>query len=122
MDTKWEYNGETLELDLEDVDTLERYEAAFAEMQEHFHDLPEDAGTAARMRQYCEAIRFVFDRIFGEGTVARLLGEGLHVGDTEEAYLSLLGFVQAQTAAGAQRRTKLLAKYVPNRAARRAKK
>lgn len=122
MDTKWEYNGETLELDLEDVDTLERYEAAFAEMQERFHDLPEDAGTAARMRQYCEAIRFVFDRIFGEGTAARLLGEGLHVGDTEEAYLSFLGFVQAQTAAGAQRRTKLLAKYVPNRAARRAKK
>ena len=67
-------------------------------------------------------MRFLFDRIFGEGTAVKLLGDKLNIGATEEAYSSFLAFVQAQTMATAERRTKLLAKYMPNRTARRAKK
>lgn len=122
MAKTWEYNGVSLEFDAEDIETLERYENAFAEMQSAFTDLPEDAGTSARMRQYCEVMRFLFDRIFGEGTAVKLLGDKLNIGATEEAYSSFLAFVQAQTMATAERRTKLLAKYMPNRAARRTKK
>ena len=35
MSRKWEYNGVTLEVDLQDADFAEKYEAAFANMGEN---------------------------------------------------------------------------------------
>ncbi len=119
MNTTWEFSGVSLVLDMDDVNTIERYENAFAAMQERFGEQEETASTAGKLRVYCEAIRFLFDTIFGAGTADALLGEGLHIGKCEEAYDSFLAFVQAQTAERTERHAQMVRKYMPNRAQRR---
>lgn len=116
----WEYDGAALFLDMDDVNTIERYENAFSMMQERFGEQEETATTAEKLRIYCEAIRFLFDTIFGSGTASALLGDSLNIGKCEEAYDSFLSFVAAQTAERTQRHANMVRKYTPNRAIRRS--
>lgn len=121
MESKtWEYNGVSLELDMDDIETAERYQAAFDAMLETYQEPAEGTGTVERLRKYCEAIRFLFDRIFGDGTATKLMGERLHIGACEDAYDSFLTFVQQQTTDRTARHIQMIRKYAPNRAQKRA--
>ena len=46
--TKWEINGTTLVLDIDDIGDLARYERAFKQMSETAKQLPKD-GTASEI-------------------------------------------------------------------------
>lgn len=116
----WEYGGASLPLDLEDADTMERYEDAFERMAQESKDIPKDGRASAQLRAYCGVFRRLFDRILGEGAALQILGESDHPAACEAAYESFLAFVQAQSAASAQQRMAFVAKYRPNRAQKRA--
>ena len=120
MNTTWEFNGVSLVLDLDDIATMERYEQAFTAMQQRFGEQEANATTAGKLRIYCESIRFLFDTIFGFGTAAALMGDGLSISKCEDAYDSFLTFVQAQTVERTQRHEQMVRKFMPNRAQRRA--
>lgn len=119
--TTWEYNGATLELNLQDVETAERYEVAFDEMAAREKAFPKDGKNSAIFRAYCEMMYALFDAIFGEGTSQKLMGEKLDAGVCTEAYESFLDFVNKQAVNAVERRAGIVTKYSPNRAQRRAK-
>lgn len=120
--TTWEYNGVSLELNLQDVETAERYEAAFDEMAAREKTFPKDGRSSEIFRAYCEMMYGLFDAIFGEGTSKKLCGDRLDAGACTEAYDSFLAFVSKQATHAAERRASVVTKYSANRAQRRAKK
>ena len=69
--TIWHIHGLELPLDIEEADTVEKYEAALAQLEQ---DVPEDksAGAAAYIRAYCKAFRTFYDTLFGEGTAEQI--------------------------------------------------
>lgn len=119
----WEINGVSLYLDLQDVETMERYESAFEKMGEEENEIPKDGKQSVRIRAHCELYRRLYDRIFGEGTADRIFkGIPMHIGVYEDVYLQFLGFVREQVAHANKQRTEILTKYSPNRAQKRAAK
>lgn len=117
----WEINGVTLALDLSDADVLERYEDAFEAMKKDEAAIPRDGKVSAQIRGYCNMYRNLYDRIFGEGTAARIF-EGQPVSSEvyEGVYTNFLDFVSAQMAGVAERRVALISRYKANREQKRA--
>lgn len=120
----WEINGLSLELDLEDVETLERYEDAFAAMAKEEKKVPKDGKKSEQIREYCNLFVRLYDRLFGEGTSTKIFaGIKMNAQKYDEVYFSFLDFARAQTQATAERKAKYLLKYQPqNRKQRRAAK
>lgn len=113
----WEINGVSLYLDLEDADVMERYENAFTVMKDAETQIPMDAGMAASVRAYCQLFRDLYDRIFGEGTSAKIFaGVPTSAAAYEEVYLQFLTFARDQTIASARHRAERMQKYRPNKA------
>ena len=117
----WEINGISLPLDLSDADVMARYEAAFEAMKQDETDIPRDGRASERIRGYCRMYRNLYDRIFGEGTAARIF-DGLPTSSEvyENVYASFLDFVMGQTTEIANRRAAFLSRFTPNRAQKRA--
>lgn len=120
--TSWTYQDQTFELDMNDLDTLSRYDDAVEAMKSAFAECPVGATDARRLIAYCEGIRRMLDTLFGEGTADELLGDSKRPTDYDDVYESLTDFVHEQTAANAERRAQILGKYKPrqNREQRRA--
>ncbi|MCQ2053392.1 MAG: hypothetical protein MJZ03_05615 [archaeon] len=111
----WEINGQSLELDLDNADNMERYENAFEIMSEEEKNLSEEGRQSERIRAYCRLFENLYDRIFGEGTSEKIF-EGIpaSIGRYDEIYESFLNFVKNQALeiakASAERRMKYLPK------------
>lgn len=121
MSHTWEINGLSLELDLDDVDNMERYENAFEFMAKEEMEMPKDGRQSERIRAYCQLFHRLYDRIFGDGTSEQIFdGVKQSIKAYDEIYLSFLKFVQAQMISAAQERAEWRAKYFPNRKQRRA--
>ena len=120
----WEINGLSLELDLEDVETLERYEDAFAEMAEKEKSIPKDGKKSEIIRAYCELYHHLYDRLFGEGTSDKIFaGVRLNAEAYDNVYFSFLEFAHNQVTLSSERKAKALMRYKPqNRQQRRAVK
>lgn len=117
----WEVNGIALLLDLEDADTVERYEKAFEAMSEAEKKIPKDGKASARIRAYCGIFRDLFKAIFGEENTEKLCaGMPVSAAAYEDLYDQFLAFVQAQQIHIAERRAERMSKYLPNRAQKRA--
>ena len=117
----WTYQNRTFELDMNDLDTLARYDEAVTAMKSAFTECPLGSSDARKLIAYCEGIRRMLDTLFGEGTAEDLLGTTRKPTDFDAVYESLTDFVHEQTAANAERRAQILNKYKPkpNREARR---
>ena len=117
----WEINGISLPLDLSDADVMARYEDAFEAMGKDETSIPKDGRGSERIRGYCNMYRNLYDRIFGDGTAARIF-EGLPTSSEvyENVYESFLDFVMGQTEEIANRRAAFLSRFTPNRAQKRA--
>jgi len=121
MSLKWEINGLSLELDLDNADNMERYENAFELMAKEENEIPKDGRQTERIRAYCQLFHRLYDRIFGDGTSDQIFsGIPDSVKACDEIYLSFLNFVQEQRVSAAQERAEWRAKYFPNRKQRRA--
>lgn len=115
----WEINGVALELDLEDAEALERYEAAFERMSRAENAIPKDGRASGIVRAYCGMFRGLFRDIFGENADAIFDGVPVNARRYDEIYENFLLFVKAQQEAAAGQRRELMARYRPNRAQRR---
>lgn len=111
---RWDINGLSLPIDLEDADVMERYENAFEQMQQEELSVPKDGKTSARIRAYCKLYRDLYDRIFGEGTSDKIFaGQPTSAAVYEDVYDSFLTCVREQTANAAERRAERINKYRP---------
>ena len=118
----WEINGLSLELDLNDADTSERYEKAFEAMQSSESRLPKDGKLSERIRAYCKLFRELFDTLFGAGTSEKIFADVPDNTDRyDDIYFNFLDFVSAQRNEILQQKAERFAKYKPvNRQQRRA--
>lgn len=119
----WEINDLSLELDLGDVEVMERYENAFDLMIEEKNAIPEDAKPSQEARATCEIIQRLFQRIFGEETAEKIF-DGMKL--NSRVYLGVLAdfvdFAHTQNVKEAQKMAERTMKYIPNRQQRRHKK
>lgn len=112
-DTIWEIGGLKLPLDLEDADTVERYEAAVESLERNF---PKDrsGSTSEYIRSCCSAYRQMFDQLFGEGTAEKLFaGVPDNLRRYTAVYGELLSFVAKQAAKSQAELQQLSRKYLP---------
>lgn len=120
----WEINGLSLELDMEDVETLERYENAFAKMADEEKRIPKDGKKSEQIKAYCALFPRLYDRLFGEGTSNKIFsGVRMNTALYDQIYISFLEFVKNQTAENTARRKNSIQKFMPkNRQQRRSEK
>lgn len=120
--TKWEINGTTLVLDIDDIGDLERYERAFKQMGEAAKQIPKDGTASEITKAYCKTFYDMYDCIFGSGTAEKIHQKKYSAAECETVYASFLAFVSAQRTARDAARAQI-ARYLPqNRAQRRRQK
>lgn len=120
INTKWEINGLTFELDLEDAETAERYEEAFDLMEQEEKQMAKDGKLSEKIRAYCKLFEHLYDRLFGEGSGTAILGEKANTRICNEVYDDFLHFVSTQKSESLAFQNSMVSKYSPNRAQRRA--
>ena len=122
QNTIFEYNGQSYEIDMSDVETLEKYEQSFASMQADEQKIKKDGSGAQMVKSYCEMFYHLFDRLFGDGAAVKLMGDKLNVRVCEDTYTAFLAFIRAQTAEADKRKATILSSLPSNRAQRRIHK
>jgi hypothetical protein len=121
MSLKWEINGQSLELDLDDYENMKRYEDAFELMSKEESEMPKDGRQSERIRAYCQLFQRLYDRIFGEGTADKIFsGMPLSIKAYNEVYGSFLQFVQNQRIQAVQEQAEWRENHLINRKQRRA--
>lgn len=120
VNTMWEINGQTFELDLEDADTAERYEEAFYKMEAEEKQMTKVGKLSEKIRAYSKLFENLYDRLFGEGSGKAILGEKANTRTCNEIYDSFLNFVSTQKSQSLEQQNSMVSKYSPNRAQRRA--
>ena len=116
----WEWNDVELEIDMDDVDFLEKYENAFANMEVKENELMKTGKKSEIAREYCGMFYRLFNEIFGPGTGEKLLGEKMNVRNCEECYISFIAECQKNVMESNKRKNAMMNKFKPNRAQRRA--
>lgn len=120
--TTWNINGISLELDIDDIDDLERYERAFKQMGDAAKRIPKDGTASEITKAYCTTFYDMYDCIFGDGTADKIHSKKYSAQECETVYSSFLGFVSAQRDARIAAREQI-SRYLPqNRAQRRRHK
>lgn len=117
--TVWNYGGCALELDMTDVEMVERYENVFKRVEEAQKALPKEGTHSEILRAYCRMLREVFDGLFGPGTSQQLFGKRNNARVMTEAYEDFLAFVNKQANGLGELQNRITARYSPNRAQRR---
>lgn len=120
VNTKWEINGKSYELDLQDAETAERYEEVFDQLGKEEKSLPKDGKPSVRIRAYWQLFVNLFDRLFGKGSGVAIVGEKANVRVCNEVYDDFLNFVTKQKQESLDYQNSIVNKYSPNRAQRRA--
>ena len=118
--TIWSINGLELEMDLDDAETLEKYEKAFTEMDNQEKEFPKDGKTSEIVRRYCDVYYRLFENLFGKDDADKIVQKKYHMGQWEEVYASFLKFASLQMNAINARRNAII-QPTKNRATRRSK-
>lgn len=92
-------NGVELEFSIADVDTLERYLKATDKCSDTCGNLSHDgtaSGIAKMSASACEAMKRVFDDLFGDGTGVKVCGKANNTKICRDAYSQLAEEYYAQ--------------------------
>lgn len=115
----WKWNNVELEVDMEDAEFLERYEAAFKKMGETEKTLQKTGSLSEIVKEFCKMFYDLFDDLFGDGTGDQLFTGKMNSRICEECYDSFLAECQKGILAAAERRNNRMNKFRPNRQQRR---
>lgn len=107
----WNWNGVDLEVNMGDVDFVEKYEKAFVKMEESENNLKKIGFNSAFLKGYCNMFLDLFDDIFGEGTSEKLFEGKMDVNVIEDCYDSFIDAAKKDVAETNKRRGKRIAKY-----------
>ena len=111
----WSFNGESVEIDFYDVETLERFENATIKLAEE--QSKEYSGKASEtVKQKCEEYFEYFNSVIGDDKAAvRLFNGKMNLSVCVDAYYALNEFMAAQITAENERVQKLKEKYSKKR-------
>ena len=107
----WKWNDVELEVDMEDVDFLEKYEMAFQNMGTKEKELKNIGNISGFAKKYCMMFWKLFDEIFGDGTSNSLFKGKYNMRICEECYDSFLFFCKKQTTEANKNRDSRRKKY-----------
>lgn len=108
----WEFNGVSLEFDIEDAETIEKYENALEEFNNS--SVPKCDRISEYIKIYCSNYRKFFAKLFDEETSKRLFtGVKDNCRIYDEVMESLLQFVNAQAVKSSKRADTIKKKYLP---------
>lgn len=111
-------NGVELpDLDILDLEVAEKYEKVLNNIKD-LGEKVKGLGMVESMRTQCNAVFDVFNTMFGEGTDKKVFGDKVNLLTCLKAFEELVMQLNAQKGEV----EKLVNKYSPNRAQRRAKK
>ena len=111
-----------VEIDMADYDFQVKYEKAFEQMQEEEKALQKTGKNSEITKGYCEMFNHLLDDILGGGVSEKLFGGKYNTLTTDRVYGEFLEICSTQVKSNNAERTKIVSKYRPNRAQRRAKK
>ncbi len=113
-----EINGVTLEFDILDADTAERYESATKALQKDLSALDFKVISGAKaIRRECQIVFSYFDTIFGAGTAEAIFAGKANLNRCMDA----LEMVTESSKSQREKFSERAQKYRPNRAQRRSK-
>jgi len=116
--TVWNYNGGEYELDLQDLETVQKYEEAV----KAFVKLEDGLSASEQITRTYETFVKFFDILFGDGK--KIVGDRVNTRNATKAYQSLMEFIaeQKQSTVDYYNSFKQTAeRYSSNRAVRREK-
>ena len=88
---KWQTNGLSLTLDLEDLKTVQNYENAFELMMQEEARIAAIAKQSEKIQAYCTMYKNLFENLFGRKTAEQIfLDIPVNMRKYEEIYLSFL--------------------------------
>ena len=111
-------NDVELELDLMDADMADKYEKAYRKMQRDVANIPKNLSLADSIRKQCQLIFTFFDEVFTEGTSKKIFGNRTNLRECIKAVETIIDHINKD----AEEANKIINKYSPNRATRRANK
>ena len=109
--SQWKWNDVVLEVDMEDVDFQEKYEAAFAKMEKTENELVKVGKLTDITKSYCQMFFDLFDDIFGEGTSNKLFGGKRNMRLVDECYDSFISVCKKEVDEANRRRMAKAKKY-----------
>lgn len=113
--SQWKINDLEFEVLLDDADFMERYESAFAKLEEKEKNLMKIGKASAIVKDYCEMFYDLFDDIFGVGTGEKLFKGRKSASLCEDVYDSFIEHCSNEVKRIAARKQKMLNKYKPKR-------
>lgn len=116
----WNINGVAFELDMNDVAVQVRYEKALKTLGENEKNLTKIGLNSERTLAYCNMFRTFFDDVIGVGASQMIFGDVNNSRIMTETYEHFLAFVQSQAELVAQTQKRVIDRFSPNRAQRRA--
>lgn len=117
--TVFQYNDFSAEYDVFDADSAAAFETAMDKMREAEKAMPKDGKISTLVRAQCGMLRDFFDDVFGAGSGVKICGEKDTFSNCKNAYMTFLGFVDAQKADYLNDVNETRNKYSANRAQRR---
>lgn len=108
-------------LDIFDVEVVEKYESGLEKIKEMSNDLI-DKSFSESIRIQCNHIFDFFNIMFGDGADKKIFGDKVNLVTCVEAFEELISQVNEQKSEQMKKIDKISNKYSPNRAARRSKK
>lgn len=107
----WKWNDAEFEIDLEDVEFLERYEKAFDSLGEKEKELVNIGRGSEFAKQYCTMFFDLFNDIFGPGSSDKLFGGKMNLRAVDECYESFIDHCSKEVQASNKRRIEHAKKY-----------
>lgn len=111
----WKWNDVELEVDLNDVEFLVKYEDAFNKLGEQEEQLKKVGKSSELAIGYCSMFYDLFDNIFGKETGEQLLGKKMNMAVCDECYESFINFCSKQASEICKNKAKKLEKYIPKK-------
>ena len=114
MSQKWEYNGVTLEVDLQDADFAASYEKAFARLEESEKEMQKVGMNSEMIRGYCNLFYQLFDDIYGDGTGEKLFAGKKNARMCDEAYRNFLAAAKKDADDARNQRMSFISRFTPH--------
>ncbi|MCR0349337.1 hypothetical protein DWW36_12330 [Erysipelotrichaceae bacterium AF15-26LB] len=91
---EWEINGVKLPFDFDDLDTMERYKKALAQMNKDAKTVIVEGDRAEIIKSHYDIFSKVYDTIFGEGTSEKIFKGKANLRQCFETYDNFVEFVK----------------------------
>lgn len=105
MKSTWKINRGCFAFDFDDLECMDRYEAACKELQRRSEEAPKFGSRQEFIRYYCESFFAFYDAVFGAGTADQIFNGRYNMDLCDQVHDEFLGWVRSSIARNDRERT-----------------